>query len=107
MQRIIVDLPEPDGPITTTTSRWPTLRSMSCSAVNEPNRLTTPRSSIIGSPVPPARVASARSVVGVGLVAHLVPTPSLRSSRWLSRLIVMQPTQNTSITKARDSPVRP
>ena len=30
MQRIIVDLPEPDGPMTTTTSCRPTLRLMSC-----------------------------------------------------------------------------
>ena len=39
MQRIIVDFPEPDGPITTTTSCRPTLRSMSFSAVNDAEAL--------------------------------------------------------------------
>ena len=51
MQRISVDLPEPDGPMTTTTSCLPTLMSTPCRAVNEPNRLTTPCRSIITSPV--------------------------------------------------------
>ena len=41
MQRIIVDLPEPDGPMTTTTSRRATLRLIPCSAVNAPKRFTT------------------------------------------------------------------
>ena len=36
-------------------------------------------------------------------VAHLVPTPSRRSSRWLSRLIVMHPIQNSSMRNAIDS----
>ena len=40
-------------------------------------------------------------------VCHRVPTPNFLSSRWLSRLIVMQPTQNTSMTKASVSPVSP
>ena len=53
MQRIIVDLPEPDGPMTTTTSCRPTLRSMSRSAWNVAEALVArPRSSIIASPVP-------------------------------------------------------
>ena len=48
MQRIMVDLPEPDGPHTTT--RWPvqTSRLMSFSTWNWPNHLCTPRSTMIG-----------------------------------------------------------
>ena len=67
MQRIIVDLPEPDGPITTMTSRRATLTSMPRSASKLPKRLTTPRSSIITSPDPATCVASARH--------HGVPRP--------------------------------
>jgi hypothetical protein len=79
MQRIIVDLPEPDGPMTTTTSCLPTLRLMSRSATNEPNFLTTRCSSIITSPVPATWVASAKTsslldVVSVSLISSPLPT---------------------------------
>ena len=97
MQRIIVDLPEPDGPMTTTTSCRATLRSMSRSAWNVPKNFCTPISSSITSPVPAICVASAKTE-DVVVFAHRVPTPSRRSSRWLSRLIVMHPTQNRNIT---------
>ena len=63
MQRIIVDLPEPDGPITTMTSRRATLTSMPRSASKLPKRLTTPRSSIITSPDPATCVASANTLM--------------------------------------------
>ncbi len=62
MQRIIVDLPEPDGPITTTTSWRPMRRSMSLSAWNAPKNLLTPSSSIITSPAPATWVASANTL---------------------------------------------
>ena len=39
--RHIVDLPDPDGPITTTTSRSSTVRLMSCSTWRSPNHLFT------------------------------------------------------------------
>ena len=46
-----VDLPEPEGPITTTTSpRW-TVRSMSCSTWRSPNHLLTWSSTTSGSPL--------------------------------------------------------
>src|SRR5271154_5811272 len=48
MQRIIVDLPEPDGPQTTTRSPRCTSRLMSVSTWNSPNHLWTWRISIIG-----------------------------------------------------------
>src|SRR5688572_27641679 len=48
-QRISVDLPEPDGPQTTTFSPRPTARSTSRSAWNEANHLLTLISSIIGA----------------------------------------------------------
>ena len=107
MQRIIVDLPDPDGPMTTTTSFLATLMSTPCSAVND------------AEPLDDAlqldhHLAGATDLGGVGehgggtgALAHLVPTPSLRSSRWLSRLIVMHPTQNSSMTNTTTSPVRP
>ena len=108
MQRIIVDLPEPDGPMTTTTSWRATLRSMSRSAWNVPKNFCTPINSSIASPVPAICVASAK-MAGVFVVpfTHRVPTPSRRSSRWLSRLIVMHPTQNRNITNEIVSGARP
>src|SRR5271166_3973203 len=50
MQRIIVDLPEPEGPQTTTRSPFPTCRLMSFSTWKSPYHLWTLRSSIIGLP---------------------------------------------------------
>src|SRR5882757_1924448 len=47
MQRISVDLPEPLGPHTTTTSRGSTLSVMSFSTLSAPNHLLTPRKSIM------------------------------------------------------------
>src|SRR5439155_10745449 len=60
MQRIIVDLPEPDGPHTTTRSAFLTSRLMSVRTWNSPNHLSTWRSSMIGWP---ARVSVAVSVM--------------------------------------------
>ena len=45
-----VDLPEPDGPMTTTTSPRAISRSMSCSTCSSPNHLLTPDSRTRGSP---------------------------------------------------------
>ncbi len=59
MHRIIVDLPEPDGPMTTTTSWLATLTLMSASAWKLPKNLSTCSSSIIAWPVPVIAVASA------------------------------------------------
>ena len=49
MQRIRVDLPEPDGPQTTMRSPRLTVRSMLRSTWNEPNHLCTPSISIAAS----------------------------------------------------------
>src|SRR5882757_7753661 len=61
MQRISVDLPEPLGPQTTTTSRGSTLSVMSFSTLSAPNHLLTPRKSIM--PV----------LVGVGVLIFVRP----------------------------------
>src|SRR5207253_7069210 len=50
MQRIIVDLPEPDGPHTTTFSPLPTDKLMSVSAWKSPYHLCTACNSIIDRP---------------------------------------------------------
>ncbi len=55
-----VDLPEPDGPITTTTSPRATDRSTSCNTCSGPNHLFTFSRTINASPV--TRVHSARQV---------------------------------------------
>src|SRR5215471_5331109 len=59
MQRIIVDLPDPEGPQTTTRSPRPTLRLISLRTWKSPYHLSTWRSWMIGSP---ARVSTALSV---------------------------------------------
>ena len=110
MQRIIVDFPDPDGPITTTTSWRPTWRLMSFSAGKSPKNFIhafelddhfTCAGDLrrVGEDV--------RSDSAVAPLSHLVPTPSLRSSRRLSRLIVYDPAQNMSAAKAMVSPIRP
>ena len=48
MQRIIVDLPEPEGPHTTTRSPSRTFRSMLRNAWKSPKYLLTPVSSMMG-----------------------------------------------------------
>jgi hypothetical protein len=115
MQRIIVDLPEPDGPITTTTSCLPTRTLMSRSAWKSPKNLSTCSSSIIAAPVPPSawRRRTDASTAGGGRVRgrssrrSSSPTPNRRSSRWLSRLIVYDTVQNSSAANAIVSPIRP
>ena len=65
MQRISVDLPEPDGPHTTTTSCLPTFMLMSFSAWKSSKNLSTPTTSIITSPEAPiVWVASAKTSAG-------------------------------------------
>ena len=49
MQRIMVDLPEPEGPQTTTFWPFQTSRLRSFSTWNWPNHLCTPRRMIIGA----------------------------------------------------------
>ena len=77
------------------------------SAVNVPKRFTTP--SQLDHDLACAgdlrRVGEHRC--GSVRLGHLVPTPSLRSSRWLSRLIVMQPIQNMNMMNASVSAVSP
>src|SRR5688572_3223657 len=51
MQRIIVDLPDPDGPHTTTRSPRATSRLMSQSAWNSPYHLFTSMNSMIGTAI--------------------------------------------------------
>lgn len=83
MQRIIVDLPEPDGPITTTTSWRPTLKLMSLRGeVLEALDYVLHRDDRLGT------VATLDlRCVGKSLFGHLMPTPSFLSNLWLSRLI--------------------
>src|SRR5690606_12249109 len=50
MQRIRVDFPEPDGPMTTTTSPLFTDSEMSLSTWNSPNHLLRPSISMMRSP---------------------------------------------------------
>ena len=50
MQRIIVDLPDPEGPHTTTRSPSPTLSVTSRSAWKSPKNFETPLSSMMGAP---------------------------------------------------------
>src|SRR5215472_15874075 len=59
MQRIILDLPEPDGPQTTTRSPLLTSRLIPLRTWKSPYHLSTWRSWMIGSP---ARVSTAASV---------------------------------------------
>src|SRR5581483_10487060 len=71
MQRIRVDLPEPDGPqITMRSPRW-TLRLMSRSTWNSPYHLLTPASSMITSASAAARL-SAASVMAFSSPAHVL-----------------------------------
>src|SRR5256885_6791453 len=58
MQRIIVDLPEPEGPQTTTRSPRLTARLTSRSSWNSPYHLCTLASSIIGRSAASGAVAS-------------------------------------------------
>src|SRR6185437_4369267 len=75
MQRITVDLPEPDGPQTTIFSPRPTARLTSFSTWNAPNHLSTWRSSIIG---PPRDAGLSWSLIAV-------PRASGCSATWRSR----------------------
>ena len=72
MQRMSVDLPEPEGPITTTTSCLPTFRLMSLRAWKSPKNLSTPCTSIMASPL--AWVASANTLFWV--ISLLLPASS-------------------------------
>ena len=81
MQRISVDLPEPDGPITTTTSWRPTRRSMSSSAWKSPKRLVdaVELDHHLAAAGHDGRVGEHRRVIVI------VPPPVVVSMRWLSR----------------------
>ena len=70
MQRISVDLPEPDGPMTTTTS---------CSADREVDILQRLE---VAEPLVDVLDGDRRHAVAA--LAHRIPTPSRVSSRWLS-----------------------
>src|SRR5687768_15465320 len=72
MHRMKVDLPDPDGPQTTTVSCRPMTKSIPRSAWKSPNHLWTPSHSMMGSPVPPAtRASAARSVVASLIASSL------------------------------------
>src|SRR5262245_46791387 len=84
MQRIMVDLPEPDGPHTTIRSRRSTARLMSRSTWKSPYHLCTPTISMatlflvvcIFGPAAASR-AGRRSVVVVSVIASSGPSPAL------------------------------
>src|SRR5215471_7754112 len=72
MQRIIVDLPDPDGPQTTTFSPLPTTRLMSFRTWNSPYHLFTDCSAIMVSPcdVTSGAVSAARLIPGSPLLCR-------------------------------------
>ncbi len=72
MHRMRVDLPPPEGPMTTTFSPRPTAMSMSLRAWKSPKNLSTPSSSMIVSPV--ALVASVNTDCSV--IARQLPISS-------------------------------
>jgi hypothetical protein len=65
MQRIIVDLPLPDGPQMTSRSPLPTERLMFRSTWNSPYHLWTPMSSIIGRSLAAEGTAPATALISV------------------------------------------
>src|SRR5690554_347399 len=75
MQRMRVDLPEPDGPMTTTTSPLLTDRLMSFSTWNSPYHLFTPIISMTFSP--PAGASALTGAVAVSASLTCVP-PNIR-----------------------------
>jgi len=79
MQRISVDLPEPDGPQTTTRSPLATERFTSRSTCRAPNHLFTPCSTMAGG-------ASARTAeaiwASVSMVSLMVSLPVFRHPAW-------------------------
>ena len=113
MHRISVDLPEPDGPITTTTSCDADLQVDVLQRLEVAEELVDvfdldhhvgrrDRCGIVedGS-------VGGRRFVARCLLAHRIPTPSLFSSRWLSRLIVYDTIQNISAANVSVSAIRP
>ena len=58
-----VDLPEPDGPMTTTTSPRATVRSMSRRTCSSPNHLLTPSSTTRGAPTVGSAVAVSETTI--------------------------------------------
>src|SRR5690349_22377040 len=71
MQRIIVDLPEPDGPQTTTRSFSATFSDTSRSTWSEPNHLFTLSITMIGGALVSARWATTWSAATGWLIAPL------------------------------------
>ena len=97
MHRIHVDLPEPDGPITTTTSCSPTSVVTPRRAWKSPNHFFTPSQTMIGSlPLPV-----------ICCLSYLMPTPRRRSRRRLARLNVNVNTQYTTAANTRFSSLVP
>ncbi len=78
MQRISVDLPEPDGPQMTMRSPLATLRSMSRSTWNWPYHLLTLSNEMIGASVP--MVATFSGTLGY---CRRMPVLRCRSTHWL------------------------
>ena len=68
MQRIMVDLPEPEGPQTTTRSFSATDMEMSRSTCSEPNHLFTLFMTMIGGAAVPAAGVTTWSVNAVWLI---------------------------------------
>src|SRR5215211_2722694 len=90
MQRIIVDLPEPDGPHTTIRSRRSTIRLMSRSTWKSPYHLCTPAISIatlffvvciFGLAESRAGRCSVVIVVSVMASSAVEPSPALRRAQ--------------------------
>ena len=103
MQRIRVDLPEPEGPMTTTTS---CLAHLQVDVVEGLERAEE----LVDALQLDDDVALHLGGIGEHLllgVGHRVPTPSLLSRRWLSLDIVNDPTQNKNPMNTSDSMHQP
>src|SRR6185503_20533364 len=69
MQRISVDLPEPEGPQITMRSPLATVRSISFSAWNEPYHLSTP--SILTATAASSRAEAGRTFVALKVIVGI------------------------------------
>src|SRR5690242_19311617 len=97
MQRIIVDLPEPDGPQITMRSPRITRRSMSRSTWNSPYHLSTLTSSTAGMPV---------VVASASLIARSSSLASLRQPRFHRARVTRHAVAEDQIDDRRDGITR-
>ena len=114
-----VDLPEPDGPMTTTTSPRAISRSMSCRTCSSPNHLLTPDRRTRGSPfelVTRSTLGGRQTPLATGPITKAV-TDRTRSCEFPARATVRQrsgpvltggavPSQSSWTTELQGTPER-